>query len=208
MSLTGEEEHNRIFLVVDESLETLEIGEEQVCSLVGGEASSETDDEGVRSHVVDGSDDACRVALTLHPVLAELLAYVVDKLTLEVHADTPDGLIRQVFILSPHLGVRLVVYPAFGEGLFVELLPFGSGPSGHVYAVGDIAHMQLFGVVAGPYWCEHLLRHLAVQPAHAVSLLAGVESEHRHRETLVAAGMLTTHVDELLPVDTQLLRVL
>ena len=44
MSLTGEEELYGILRVVHDALESLEVGEEQVRTLVGGEATAEADE--------------------------------------------------------------------------------------------------------------------------------------------------------------------
>ena len=72
-----------------------------------------------------------------------------------------------------------------------------------MYAVGDVVHMQLLGEITGPNGAEHLLRYLAVQPAHAVCLLACIQSEDGHRELLVViVRVRTTHTDQIVPLDT------
>ena len=74
-----------------------------------------------------------------------------------------------------------------------------------MYAVGDVAHVQLLGEEATPYGGEHLLRHAAVEQAHPVGLLAGIEGEDAHGELLIAPWMLATEVDELTPGDPEAL---
>jgi hypothetical protein len=68
-----------------------------------------------------------------------------------------------------------------------------------MHAVGHIFHMRLSRPVAFPYSGKHLLGNLSVQPAHAVCLLACVKREHAHGETLRSVGVLTAHVDEVIP---------
>ena len=64
--------------------------------------------------------------------------------------------------------------------------------------------MQLFGEIARPNRAEHLLRYLAVQPAHAVRLLAGVEGKDRHGELLALVIRIgTTHTDQVIPLDAE-----
>ena len=47
------------------------------------------------------------------------------------------------------------------------------------------------------------MRHLAVQPAYAVHLLAGVAGKYTHRELLVGIGVFATHVHQVFPFDAQ-----
>ena len=73
-----------------------------------------------------------------------------------------------------------------------------------MYAVGDVIHMQLLREITGPYRAEHLLAYLAVEPAYAVCLLAGVERKDTHREFLgVVVRIDAAHADQVMPFDTQ-----
>ena len=66
-------------------------------------------------------------------------------------------------------------------------------------AVGDVAHVQLFGEEALPYGGKHLLRDTAVEKAHAVGFLAGIQRKDAHGELLIALWMLATEADEVVP---------
>ncbi len=64
--------------------------------------------------------------------------------------------------------------------------------------------MQLVLEVSGPDVAQNILRHLAVEPRHAIDLLREVAGEHRHGELLVrVVGVGLAEVDELLPGDAQ-----
>ena len=73
-----------------------------------------------------------------------------------------------------------------------------------MHTVGHIADVAFLPVVTLPDAGEHLLGDLTVQPAHTVCLLACVEGEDAHRETLVGVGVLTAHVHKVVPGDTEL----
>ena len=200
---TGEEELNRIIGVVHQLVQTLQIREQQVRTFVGSETATETDDQVLRLHLIQRADDTGRITLALHPVLTELLLDEVHHLTFQTDTGSPDLLIRDIRIRLPHIQVGLVFHPSFRQIFLIYLLPIRCSPSRHMYAVGDVVHMQLLGEITGPNGAEHLLRYLAVQPAHAVCLLAGVEREDGHRELLVVVVRVrTTHTDQIVPLDT------
>ena len=60
--LTGEEELYRVLGVVDDALQTLQVGEEQVCTLVSGEATPEADEQGVGVNPFEDGDGRLGVA--------------------------------------------------------------------------------------------------------------------------------------------------
>ena len=58
MSLTGIEELNRIVRIIHNLGQTVEVGEQQVCTLVGSETASETYQQSVRIDFVQQGNDA------------------------------------------------------------------------------------------------------------------------------------------------------
>ena len=204
MRLTGEEELYGIVRIVHEALETLEVGEQQVCTFVGCETATETDNQRGRVHLIDSTHDTCRIALRLHPVLLELMLDIIDQSFLEVHTCAPDHLIRYVEVITPHIQIRLVVPEALREILLIYFLPLRSRPGRHVYTIRYVTYMQLLWIVTFPYGREHLLAHLAVQPRYTVCLLAGVQGEYGHRELLAAILRISTsETDEVTPLDAE-----
>ena len=73
-----------------------------------------------------------------------------------------------------------------------------------MHTVGHITDVAFLPVVTLPDAGEHLLGDLTVEPAHTVCLLACVEGEDAHRETLVGVGVLTTHIHKVVPRDSEL----
>ena len=174
-------------------------------TFVGRETTGKTDNQRLRLHGRHRLHDTGRVALVLHPRVAELVTDVLDEFALEFHTRVPYQLVRHVCKRRPHLRVALVAQPALRELFLVDSFPLARGPCGHMYAVGHVAHVQLLGEIARPYRREHLLAHFAVQPRHAVGLLAGVQREHRHRELLVGVlGIGAAHANQVFPFDAQL----
>ena len=208
MRLTGEEELYRIVRVVHQLIQTLQIGEEQVRTFVSSETATETDDEVIRVHLVQRADDAGRIALALHPILAELLLDIIHHLALQAHTRSPDLCIRDICVRLPHLHIALVVDPLFRQVFGVDIFPLMSSPGRHVYAVGNVAHVQLLREITRPNGAEHLLRYLAVEPRYAVCFLAGVEGEDGHRELLVAViRMIFAEAHKASPVKAVTLRI-
>ena len=150
MGLAGEEEHHGTLRVVDNLLQALQVGEQQVCALVGGEAAAEADDQSVGVEFLHQADDALGVALVLQPCLAELLYDIVEELRAQCLARLPYLLVGTVVDAVPDFLVRLVGHEVLVEVLGIELPPFCSAPCWEVYTVGDIAHVVLLGIVALP----------------------------------------------------------
>ena len=93
---------------------------------------------------------------------------------------------------------------SLAEVLGIQAAKVRCHPRGEVNAVCHIAYMKLILEVAGPHITEDILRHLAMEPRHAVNLLREVTCEYRHRELLVGVvGICLTEVDELVPCDAQ-----
>ena len=174
VSLACEDELYGIVGVVDNLGKAFEVGEEEVCALVGCEASCEAYEQGVRVNLVKQAYNAAWVALILEPVLAEAFADVVDEFRLEEHARFPDDFVWHVVDFLPNALVRLVVEEVCVEELVMYAAPFACAPCWVVYAVCDVSYMAFFGEISLPDAAEHLLRHFAVEPAYAVHFLAGV----------------------------------
>ena len=201
--LTCEEELYGVLGVVDDTLQTLEVGEEEVRTLVGSEATTEADDQSVG---VDTFEDGYRrlgVAAVADPLLAVEGADMLDETELDSLVRLPDGLVGELLDLRPGSFLGLLLDEVLAEVLRVELLPLSRGPRRQVDAVGDVADVQLFGEEALPDGGEHLLRDTTVQQAHAVGFLTGIQCEDAHRELLVALGILTAEADEVMPRDAE-----
>ena len=208
MSLTGKQEDDWTFRIVDNLAQTLKVGEEQMSTLVSGKAAAEADDQSVGIEALKKLDHSLRVTLVLQPSLLILLADVLKEFLLQSLASCPYFLIGTVVDAVPDFFVRLVAEMFCVEVLGINLSPFRSTPSGEMNAVGDVADMALFGIIAVPDAVEHLLADLAMQPAHAINLLTSVAGECAHAELLtVVVGIRAAHSDEFIPTDTQHLRI-
>ena len=56
VSLTCKEEHDRTLRVVDNLAQTVQIGEQQVGTLIGGKAAAEADNEGIGVELTEQVD--------------------------------------------------------------------------------------------------------------------------------------------------------
>ncbi len=204
VSLAGEDELHGALFVVHDLRQTVEVREEQVGALVGGEAAGEADGEDVGLDAVDDLNHLAGRIQTHLVGIAVALADVVDQLVFEHHALMPELLVRNLVDLLPGRDVVDMALEALGEVAGVETAQVRRDPGGEMYAVGYVADVQLVLEVAGPHVAQNLLRHLAVEPRYAVDLLREVAGQHRHRELLVRiVGVGLAQVDELLPGDAQ-----
>ena len=163
MSLTGKQEYYWVLRIVHNLAQALQVGKQQVSTLVSSKAAAETDYQCVRIHTLEQRNHTRRIALVLQPLLAELLLDIVEQLVLQCHTCGPNLLIRTVIDAVPDLLVALVAHVLSVEVLSIHLTPLGSTPCGEVNTVGNITHVVLLGIVAGPDRCKHLLAYPAVQ---------------------------------------------
>ncbi len=180
MCLSGEYELHGELLVVDDACQTVEVGEQQVCALVGGEAACEAYDESVGIDFVDDVHHCGWITLVGEPFFLEVATDEVDELVLELYAHVPDFFIGNGENAFPCFGVALVFEYLCTEFLHVEFFPFGSCPGGHVHAVGDVAYVAFFPRISFPDAGEHFLGHFTMEPAYAICFLACVEGEYAH----------------------------
>ena len=200
MCLAGVDELHGIVGVVDDASQTVEVGEEQMSTLVGGETASEADEQGVGIDFVHQADDAAGVALIAKPRGAELLTDEIDELALQAHVGVPDFHVGHTVDGFPNGGIRLVVHERLVEVFLIKRAPFSGYPCREVDAVGNVAHVVLLGEIALPDAAEHLLADVAVNEADAVDLAAGVAGKGAHAEALaVVARVGAAHVHEFGP---------
>ena len=202
--LARKDELHGTLLVVDDGRQTLQIREEQVGALVGRKAARET----YRQHVgTDSLDDLHHLARRVETYLfgvAVKFTYMVDQPVLEDHALVPQLLVRDLVHALPLGNVIYVTLEALGEVAGIETAQVRCNPCGEVYAVCNVSDVELVLEVSGPHVAQNILRHLAVQPRHAVDLLREVAGQNRHRETLVLIVRVgLAEVDELLPRNAQ-----
>ncbi len=206
VSLTCKEELHRIVRVVHNLRQAIQIGEEQVSTLVSSETTSKTDDECIWINLLENRNNARRVTLVLQPILTESTLDIVNQFVLQHLASLPDFLIRNIVDSLPKLCIRLILIVLSIEVLVVESLPFRSSPSWEVNTVGHVAHIvEFLREITLPDTIEHILRNLSVEPAHTVHPRTCVASESGHAETFsVVVWIHTTHTHELIPCDAEL----
>ncbi len=207
MSFAGEYELYGELLVVDDLGQTVQIGEEQVGALIGGEAAGKAYDQRIGIDAVENAEHGGGIALICEPFGLEFAFYEVDKFVFHCHSHIPYLFVVDGEDAFPRFRVGLVGEYLLAELLGVECFPFRCCPCRHVHAVCHVAHVALTPVVALPYSLEHAFRHFAVEPAHAVGFLTGVQREHAHGETFGRVGVLAAHVHEVLPADAEFCRV-
>ena len=204
VSLTCEYELYGALLVINDSSQTIEVREEQVCTLIGCKTASETDSQHVGLQTLNDANHLTGRIQTYLLGVAYALADVVDQTTLQEHTLLPELLIVDLVYLLPSRDIVRMTRETIVEVARVETAQVRSGPSGEVNTIGYVADMQLILEVTRPHIAQDILAHLTVQPRHTINLLREVASQNAHRELLVRIVRVgLTEVDELIPSDTQ-----
>ena len=76
--------------IVNDLRQALQVGEEQVSTLVSSETTAETDHQSVRIDTLEQRYDTSRITLVLQPCLCELLTDISYEFLLQCHTSIPD----------------------------------------------------------------------------------------------------------------------
>ena len=197
-----------MFRIVHNLRQTIQVGKQQVCTLVGSETTAETNHQRIGVDLLQQRQHTRGIALVLQPVLTELHTDIIGEFLLQHDTCLPDFLIGHIIDGMPDFLITLVTHEVGIEILLIEMTPLRSSPRREVNTVGDVAHGILLGEIALPDGRKHLLRHPTVEFTYTVHLLTGVDGEGGHRELLsLIVGVRATHADELIPRDTELCRI-
>ena len=171
MRLTGEDELHRTVRIVDYLIEAVQVAEQQMRPLVGGESAGKAYGQHIGAESVqDGHYLMRRVVAGYVRIGYPLLDHLYHPGTKFV-SHVPDHTVVYIVDALEALLVVLVGSELGTEHLGVNLLPLRRGPCGIMHSVGHIAYVQLLRQITGPQTAQNLLADLAVHPAHAVDLL-------------------------------------
>ena len=90
MSLSCEEECDRILWVVHNLVETLKVSEEKMRTLVCSETAAEADGESVRVNLLEKLYHTCWVALVAEPYILELNLDILSEHVLQCETCLPE----------------------------------------------------------------------------------------------------------------------
>jgi len=136
--LAREDELHGTLLVVDDRRQTVEVGEQQVGALVGGEAACETDGQHVGLDALDDLKHLARRVEAHLPGVAVTPADMLDELVLELHALLPQLRVGDVVDLLPGRDVIDVAFESVAEVTGVEAAQRRGDRRREVHAVGDV----------------------------------------------------------------------
>ena len=148
VSLSGKQEDDGALGVVHNLAETLQVGKEQMCTLISSKAAAEADNQSIVVETLDEFDNSLRIALILQPSLLVLFGDILEEFLLQSLTGFPNLFVRAVVDAVPNLFVRLIAKMLRVEILGINLSPFRSTPSREVNTVGNIADMALLGIIA------------------------------------------------------------
>ena len=205
VGLAGEDELHRPLRIVDHLGHAVDVVEEQVGPLVGGEPPGEADGEDVRIEDVPRGLDhfvalAAAAALAAEPAADEGQHQVLQgvvRFPKLARIDVVDAL--------PDLRIAEPGHPAGLEVAVVKLHHLVGQPGGNVDAVGDVADGDLLLRPPRPEMGPHPPRDVAVQVAHGVGPPRELQPQHGHAERLVLVLRLdAAQAHQLLEGDAQL----
>ena len=204
VSLACKQELHGALGVVHNLGQAVQILEEQERTLVGCKAAGETNCEHIAAQGRFDLDNLAGRIVRGGLGVGENPLHVVNKALAQHAADAPDIFVGNLVDAAEARFVVVVGGESLAEYLGVDGLPFGRGPGGVVDTVGHIAHVDLFGQIAGPHSGQNLLAYLAVQPADAVDALGDVGCQNAHREFLAGiVYVVTAKPHKGVPVNLQ-----
>jgi hypothetical protein len=195
VGLAGDQQLDGPLLVQQQAGEPLAVLQQQGQPLVGGHPAGEPDGQHLR---VEGPVDPAELALAGPPGPPGPLEPgpdVLDQALAGDPAHLPDVLVGGVEQRRPGAVGGAVVG---AEPLLEQLGPLQVDPGARVHPVGDVPDRHLGGLEPGPQAAEHVARHVAVQPAHAVGSLGQAQAHDGHVEGGVVAVGLGPELHDLV----------
>ena len=185
MGLAGEDELHGALRIVDQFGQDIELAEEQIGALVGGEAAGETDRQRVGVEDVAGGFDDFIGFVAAASLAADAAADEVEQAVLEIAVRFPQFARVDVVERLPNLGVAHPLLPIAAEHAVVEQVHRVGEPGGNVNAVGDVADGDFFFDAPRPEVGPHAAGDVAVQSADGVGAARELEADDRHAERFV-----------------------
>ena len=177
-------------------------------SLVGGEAATKADEKGLRGERLEEAHQHGGILIEVSHVCLVATTEVLDQTTLELQSPLPDILVGSLPDLVPQVETVLLGEDIIAHTLLHQIRPGRGHPGGQVHAIGHVSDMELLREVSLPDGSKHLARHLTVELAYPIGLLAGIKCQDTHREFLMRPRNLTTEVGQLLEGDVELVGVM
>src|SRR5882672_3499287 len=155
MGLTSKDELHRAFGIVHHGGEALEIGEDQVGALVGGEAAGKSDGQRVwTEHLAESRQNLARFEAALG-LFDGAAADELEKLGLQAEMCLPEFAVVDVLNALPNFGVAAVLVPVGAEVAVVEPEHLRGQPGWNVNSIGDVSDgnfvFGLAGTKTGPH---------------------------------------------------------
>ena len=128
MRLPREEELYGVLRIIDDALQTLEVGKEEMGTLIGSETTTEADQKSIRIDPIEYRYGRFGITTTLDPLLSVEGADMLDQMKLNLLVCLPDLFIGHRLDLCPRSLRRLLLDKVLAEVLEVELLPGWGSP--------------------------------------------------------------------------------
>ena len=128
MRLPREEELYGILRIIDDALQTLEVGKEEMGTLIGSETTTEADQKSIRVDPIEYRYGRFGITTTLDPLLSVEGADMLDQMKLNLLVRLPYLFVRYGLDLRPRILGRLILDKVLAEVLEIELLPSWGSP--------------------------------------------------------------------------------
>ena len=128
MRLPREEELYGVLRIIDDALQTLEVGKEEMGTLVGSETTTEADQKSIWVDPIEYRYGRFGITTTLDPLLPVEGADMLDQMKLNLLVCLPNLFVGHRLDLRPRSLRRLLLDKVLAEVLEVELLPGWGSP--------------------------------------------------------------------------------
>ena len=185
MGLSGEHQLDRHLWIVHERHDGLDVLENQIGPLVGGEPARESDRQRVHAQRPPQLSDEFRRLLPLLGALHRPPPRDVDQLHLQRLMRLPQLAVVDVVDRFPEARLAAASRPVGAQMPVVELVHLRREPGVGVNAVGDVADRHAIFADASKQRRPHRARDLGVQRRDGVGAARDLERQHRHAECFV-----------------------
>ena len=150
VSLSREKEQHWALRVVYNSVKTIEVCKQKMCTFVCSETTTEAYHQRVRVDSLKQRHHTRWVTLITKPLLGELITNIFNQFLLQSHTSFPYLFVRNVINSVPNVLVTLVRHKVLIVISVIQFTPFGCTPCREVHAVCNVTYMVFFSKIALP----------------------------------------------------------
>src|ERR1700689_287753 len=185
MSFASEYELHRPFGIVPHGSQALDVGENQVGSLVGGKAAGKSDGQSVwTQYLTQSLQDLSWFEATLG-LFHGSAAHKLEQLRFQAKVRLPKFAVIHILNAFPGARVAAALVPVRSQMPIIEAKHLRSQPGRNMNSVSDVSNGNLVFRLPRTEPGPHRSGYLAVQGGNCIDTARKSQTQHRHTESLL-----------------------